>query len=182
MPLGAESSRKLLIEGRPGSGKTTAAARLVELLRERQMTVAGFLTREIRRRGTRVGFEVEALDGQRDVLAGVELTGPPRVGKYGVDLEAFERVALPAISDPDADVVVIDELGKMELASDRFCDAIRSLLEKPLPLVATVHASRHPFTDAVKSRRDVELVRLTRSVRDGLPEKLASGLAAGERR
>jgi len=179
---GAESAAKLLIEGRPGSGKTTAAAHLVELLRERGATVAGFLTREIRERGRRVGFEVEALDGERDVLAGVELPGPPRVGKYGVDLEAFERVALPAISAPDAEVVVIDELGKMELASERFCEAVGTLFEKPLPLVATVHTHRHPFTDRLKRRANVDLTRLTKNSRDELPAKLASRLSSGDGR
>ncbi len=152
---------------------------MAELLQARGAAAAGFLTREIRERGRRIGFEVEALDGEREVLAHIDLPGPPRVGKYGVDLEAFERVALPAISEPDAQVVVIDELGKMELASSRFCDAVRGLLEQSLPLLATVHAHRHPFTDDVKRRADVELIRLTRSSRDQLPERLASRLDLG---
>jgi len=177
-----ESAKRFLIEGRPGSGKTTVAIRVVELLRARGAAVAGFVTSEIREQRRRIGFEVEALDGERGVLAHVDLPGPPRVGKYGVDLQAFERVALPAISEPDADVVVLDELGKMELASSRFCDAVRGLLEQSLPLLATVHAHRHPFTDAIKRRADVELIHLTRSGRDELPEKLASRLAAGEPR
>ncbi len=172
---------KLLIEGRPGSGKTTVATRAVELLRARGKVAAGFLTREIRERGSRVGFEIEALDGEREVLAHVDLPGPPRVGNYGVDLEAFERVALPAISKPGTDVVVIDELGRMELASSRFRDAVHRLFEQPLPLLATVHAHRHPFTDDIKRRADVELIRLTRSSRDELPEKLASRLDLGDR-
>jgi nucleoside-triphosphatase len=179
---GANLAVKLLIEGRPGSGKTTVAARLVELLRERGVSVAGFLTHEIRDQRRRVGFEVEALEGDRDVLAGVELPGPPRVGKYGVDLDAFERIALPVISNPDAAVVVIDELGKMELASGRFRDAVRSLLDQSIPLVATVHSHRHPFTDTIKRRADVEVIRLTRSSRDALPEKLASRLRSSEDR
>lgn len=103
--------------------------------------------------------------------------GPPRVSKYGVDLKAFERVAQPALEDiRDGDVVLIDELGKMELASDRFCDAVLDLFERPVPIVGTVHVARHPFTDALKDRADVETIRVTTGNREELPEQLAARL------
>jgi nucleoside-triphosphatase len=167
---------RLLIEGRPGAGKTTAARRLVGILRERGVPVRGFLTEEIRDGGRRVGFAVTAVGGHRAVLAHVNLDGPPRVGKYGVDLAAFERVALPALADPGTgDVVVIDELGKMELASAAFRDAVQRLLGTDCSLVATVHIHRHPFTDALKRR--IEVARLDAGNRDRLPMALADRLA-----
>ena len=142
------------------------------------MPLAGFLTEEIREGRTRVGFRIETFAGDRDVLAHVDLTGPPRVGRYGVDLEAFERLALPALEPPPDGVTIVDELGKMELASARFRDAVTGLLDREAPLVATVQASRHPFTDELKRRPDVELVRLTRANRDDLPDALAARLLA----
>jgi nucleoside-triphosphatase len=138
--------------------------------------LAGFFTEEIRERRARVGFRIETFFGGRGVLAHVDLPGPPRVGKYGVDLEAFERLALPALEPPGARATVIDELGKMELASGRFRDAVSALLDAEVPLVATVHAFRHPFTDELKRRPGVELVRLTRANRDELPDALAARL------
>jgi nucleoside-triphosphatase len=72
---------RVLLEGRPGSGKTTAARRLVALLRARGVPVRGFTTEELREDGRRVGFAVEAVDGNRGVLAHVDLAGPPRVGR-----------------------------------------------------------------------------------------------------
>lgn len=129
---------RLLVEARPGAGKTTAARRLVGILRERGV--------------------------------------PVRVGKYGVDLGEFERVALPSLGDPAAGgVVVIDELGKMELASGAFRDAVRRLLDSPCSFVATVHVHRHPFTDTLK--RQIEVVRLDAGNRDRLPGELAGRLA-----
>ena len=170
-------SVRVLVEGRPGSGKTTVATRLAGLLVERGIDVGGFVTREVRERGRRVGFLVETIAGDRATLAHVGLSGPPRVGKYGVDLEAFERVALPALATPPpAGVVVIDEIGKMELRSQRFRDAVLRLLDGPSGLVATIHVSRDPFTDALKRRPDVERVRVTRESRDALPEQLADEL------
>jgi nucleoside-triphosphatase len=171
---------KLLIEGRPGSGKTTLIERLVDLLREAEVPVAGFLTREIRAAGgRRAGFRIETLDGTSATLAHTELAGPPRVGRYGVDLEAFERLALPVLADPGEGVVVLDELGKMELASEPFRDAVSRLFERSAPIVATVHAHRHPFTDPLKRRPDVELVRVTTKTRDDLPDQLLKRFGAG---
>ncbi len=170
---------RVLIEGRPGSGKTTAAACLVDLLQERHIDVRGFVTHEIREDGKRVGFSVASFGGAEAILAHVDFRGPPRVGKYAVDLDEFERVALPSLESPPAQgVVVIDELGKMELASERFRGSVCELLDASTPLVATVHAFRHPFTDRLKRRPDFELIKLTRGNRDTLPVELVERVAA----
>jgi nucleoside-triphosphatase len=164
---------RVLVEARPGAGKTTAAIRLAERLRAAGLPLAGFFTEEMREGGVRVGFRIETFEGERGVLAHVERRGPPRVGKYGVDLDAFERLALPAVEPPAGGASVIDELGKMELASARFREAVTILFDSDVPLVATVHAFRHPFTDELKGRADVELVKLSRANRDELPAALA---------
>ncbi|HEY6775495.1 MAG TPA: nucleoside-triphosphatase [Thermoleophilaceae bacterium] len=164
---------RVLVEARPGAGKTTAAIRLADRLRAAGLPLAGFFTEEMREGGVRVGFRIETFEGERGVLAHVERRGPPRVGKYGVDLDAFERLALPAVEPPAGGASVIDELGKMELASARFREAVTVLFDSDVPLVATVHAFRHPFTDELKGRADVELVKLSRANRDELPAALA---------
>jgi nucleoside-triphosphatase len=164
-----------LIEARPGTGKTTALRRLVELLQARDATLAGFLTEEIREGGKRVGFAIETLRGEHGILAHVDYSGPPRVGRYGVALGEFERLALPALRVP-AEAILIDELGKMELASVAFTAAVAGLLEGNAPVVATVHASRHPFSDRLKRRPDADVIRLTRANRDELPRRLAERL------
>jgi nucleoside-triphosphatase len=171
---------RLLIEARPGAGKTTAIGRLAELLRSEGVPLSGFLTREIREGGRRIGFSIETFAGSHGVLAHVEIDGPPRVGRYGVDLEEFERLALPALEPPeDGGVLLIDELGKMELASVRFGDAVSDLFDRPVPIVATVQAGRHPFTDALKRRRGVSTVRLTARNRERVPNEVAERLRAG---
>jgi nucleoside-triphosphatase len=103
-------------------------------------------------RGRRRGFSLEPLGGERGVLAHIELPGTPRVGRYGVDL------------------------GKMELASRRFREAVSALLERPVPVVATMQSPSHPFTDTLKRRSGIETLRLTRANRDDLPKAVADRL------
>jgi nucleoside-triphosphatase len=169
-------STRILLEGRPGSGKTTLARRIVAGLRESDIPVTGFTTEEIREARTRVGFAIETTDGERGTLAHVDLPGPPRVGKYGVDLDLFERLAIPSLRAAPGALVVIDELGKMELASSRFRDAVEQLFASPADVVATVHVFRHPFTDSLKARPDVERLQVTATNRNDLARVLVRKL------
>jgi nucleoside-triphosphatase len=175
-----EGTPRMLLEGRPGIGKTTVTRRLLQLLREAGVPVGGFTTGELRTGGRREGFVVEAASGAREVLAHVDLPGPPRVSRYGVDLAAFERVALPALGDSGpGGVVVVDELGKMELASAAFCEMVVELLGRDVAVVATVHQVRDRFTDALKRRPDIRVVRVTEATRDALAQQLMEYLVGG---
>ena len=170
---------RLLLEGRPGIGKSTLARRLLALLQQAGVPVAGFTTAELRTGGRREGFVVEAVSGARGILAHVDLPGPPRVGRYGVELATFERVALPALRAPRiGGVVVVDELGKMELASAAFRAAVTELFGRDVAVVATVHLGHHRFTDALKRRPDIRVVQVTDGTRDALPEQLMDYLVA----
>ena len=53
--------------------------------------MSGFVTEEIRESRRRRGFSVERLGGERGVLAHVELPGPTRVGRSGLDVAALKR-------------------------------------------------------------------------------------------
>ena len=170
---------RILLEGRPGVGKTTAIRRLAALVHNRD--IVGFTTEEIRQGSARVGFALETAAGNRAVLAHVDFPGPPKVGRYGVDLGVMDRLALPELMAASADpvpgqLVLIDELGRMELASASFREAVRSVFEAGIDVVATVHAHSDPFTDPLTQRADIERVTVTRANRHALPERLAARL------
>lgn len=151
----------LLITGKPGVGKTTLVERLVERLRNR-LRLAGFTTAEVRdERAGRTGFAIITLDGRRGELARAELPSPHRVGRYGVNLAAFEALALPELRRRDVDLLVIDEIGKMECASGRFRRAVEDALDAPVNVLATLGIGRLPFLQALRDRPDVELLTLT---------------------
>jgi nucleoside-triphosphatase len=173
---------RILLEGRPGVGKTTVVRRLLPLLQSRGIGVVGFTTEEIRagrQGGHRTGFSIEAIGGPRAILARAGRTSEVMVGRYGVDLTAIERVALPALARAAGrrSIVVMDELGRMELASAAFVEAVSRVFAADHSVVATAHLFSHPFTDALKARPDVEVIRVTPENRDGLPGQLAVRLA-----
>ncbi len=151
---------KILITGRPGSGKTTLIRAALERV---DVPAGGFFTQEVRDdRGVRLGFEIVTLDGQKSILAHVHIKGRQHVGKYTVDLEALEKLAVPAILEAvrARRLVVIDEIGPMELHSERFRRAVLETLEGDSPLLASIVLRSLPFADQVKARQGVTLLEI----------------------
>ena len=167
---------RILLEGRPGVGKTTVVRRCIESLAESGIAVAGFTTTEMRVRGGRVGFTIDVINGASAILAHVDYPGPPRVGRYGVDVATFERLALPALTRDPSTVHVVDEIGKMELASPRFRTLVAEVFDGVPRVLATVHRSHHPFTDHLKARGDVSIVQVTPANRRFLTPELVQAL------
>lgn len=156
----------LLVTGKPAVGKTTLVERVVERLRGK-LRLAGFTTTEVRdATGQRRGFRLVTVNGQQGELARVGLRSPVRVGRYGVNLESFERLALPELARRDVDLIVIDEIGKMECASPRFRRAVEDALDAPVNVLATLGMGRLPFFQALRDRPDVDLLTLTERNRD----------------
>lgn len=156
---------KLLITGVPGIGKTTLALKLYDILtKEFNLKVDGFITEEIRERGIRKGFVIKSLDGKVEaILAHVNIKSPYRVSKYGVNVDAIDEVCVPILEQAmlNADVVIIDEIGKMELLSKKFQNAVKKVFDSDKVVIATIGKFRHPFRDSIVRRKDVMIIELT---------------------
>ncbi|GMT48423.1 MAG: nucleoside-triphosphatase THEP1 [bacterium] len=157
--------KNLLITGRPGCGKTTLIKNIADKVSDKNP--AGFYTLEIREKGRRVGFELVGLRGERAVLSHVRIKSPFRVGRYGVDLKGFEDFLEGlGLFSAETGVYIIDEIGKMESFSDKFCRIAKALLDSDTPLVATVSEKGGGFIEEVKKRPDVVIYRITPANRD----------------
>ena len=159
-------SAKILLTGPPGCGKTTAIMKIVaHLACERAV---GFYTQEIRENNTRKGFSWNRLDGTAGVLAHVDIKGRFKVGRYGVDVAGFEEAVVPVldIEQTDAELFVIDEIGRMECFSEKFVAAVRRLFASDKSVLATVARKGGGLISEVKSFPGARLFNLTRENRD----------------
>jgi nucleoside-triphosphatase len=157
--------RNFLITGPPRCGKTTFILKISQdnALSER---IGGFITEEVRERGERVGFKIISLpDKKEGFLAKKGFSSPYRVGKYGVNLKDLEDIGCAAIEDAlhSRKTILLDEIGKMELFSDKFKNILLKALDSPLKLLASIMERRNDFADKIKKRRDVKLALLSRN-------------------
>jgi len=165
---------KILVTGKPGVGKTTLVQRIVE--RMQPVPAAGFYTAEIRSKGSRLGFELQGLNGDRRILARVDIDSRHRVGKYKVDTDGFEEfLENLELLNPDVELIVIDEIGKMELLSNRFRSLIRDVLASDKQLLATIALGSEGVIQEIKRRSDIHLLEVTQANRERLPEAIVEG-------
>lgn len=159
-----------LLTGVPGSGKTSI---LKEVLAKVEKSAGGFYTEEIRIGGIRQGFEIVTLDGQSATLAHVDIQSPYRVSKYGVDIAGLEEVAVPAIKKAinENDIVVIDEIGKMELFSPSFKQAVLEAIDSGKKVLGTIMLKPHPWADKIKQHPKVKVISVTRMNRSQVVEQ-----------
>jgi len=157
--------RLLFVTGRPGVGKTTVLLNAVEGLRAKGCSVGGMMSREVRHEGARVGFQIINLKtGEEGWLAHVNQPSGPQVSKYRVNLIDLETIGAKAIQTAlgEADLVVIDEVGPMELFSEAFKQVIKDAVDSRKLILGVIHHSaRDPLIEAIRKREDAEILEVT---------------------
>ncbi|MDI6690568.1 MAG: NTPase [Candidatus Bathyarchaeota archaeon] len=168
--------RVLLLTGSPGIGKTSVLLKTVEALKAKDYSVGGMISREVRSCGRRVGFEILDLgSSRRGWLAHVNQKVGPQVGKYRVNLADLDNIGAEAIlkAIAECDVIAIDEIGPMELFSEKFRLAVKRAVESPKPIIGVVHwKAKHRLIDEVKAREDAEIYAVTYENRDRIHEAI----------
>lgn len=137
---------KAVITGRPGVGKSTIFAEVVENLRSKGYRVCGFFCPEIRVGGVRKGFKIVSiglpLEGILSYVCG-EMSGLSSltVGKYCVKVEDAVAVGVRSLdhAERNCDFIALDEVGPMELRVEELRDRIWSALYSVKPTIAVVH-------------------------------------------
>lgn len=171
--------KNIFIRGKPGSGKTTLIMKIVQSFknktaRERVLTTGGFYTQEMREGKERAGFRAVTLDGKRAVLSSINFKEGPRVGKYRVDITVIDTLIVHSIEDAisNKDIVVIDEIGKMEMFSRYFQTAVMKALDSPKKVLASIPVYSNTFLHTITVRNDIEIFNLDVDNRDMLVEDI----------
>ncbi len=166
-----------LLTGRPGTGKTSLIKQALTGLKDK---AGGFYTEEIRSQGRRLGFRLVTLDGQEAVLAHTNFASQYRVSRYGVDIESLERVGVSALKQAAAerDLVVVDEIGKMELFSASFRETVLQIIGGGKRMLGTIMLNPNPWADAIKRQPRVNVVEVTRANYEKVLDDLCRWLAA----
>jgi len=164
--------RFIFVTGQPGIGKTSVLLKAANELRKKGYKIGGMISSEARERGVRVGFEIlDVNTGRKGWLAHMDQPTGCQVGKYRVNLNDLDAIGTNSILEAinDADVIVVDEIGPMELLSSAFREAIVNAMKKGKPLVGTIHHSAHdPLITAVKSDKNTEIIEVTQENRQQL--------------
>ncbi|MGD2245324.1 MAG: nucleoside-triphosphatase [Candidatus Aminicenantes bacterium] len=159
-----EKATNFLITGLPRSGKTTLVKTICQNRQFIKKTM-GFYTQEIKRNGERIGFEIVTLpDSKKGILARKHLPSVYRVGAYGINLKDLDGLACKAVEDAllTDKIVVVDEIGKMELFSLRFKKVLIQALDSSQTVLATIMQRTNSFADRIKRREDARLISLSR--------------------
>ena len=169
---------KIGITGMPSVGKTDTLLKIINSLEEHGYVVGGMITEPIIEKGYRVGFNVKDWQTkQQEVFAHIKFEGKEKIGKYGVDITALDNVGVPAIenaiTDENVNIIVIDEIGKMQMISDKFCKMVIEALDSDKPIMITLHKkSRTPLLQDVRRRDDIRILEVTPVNRNLLPYKI----------
>jgi nucleoside-triphosphatase THEP1 len=158
------TSSNILLTGPPRSGKSTLIEKVIKKIKR---PATGFLTRELREKGKRVGFLIETVDGKTGLLAHQNIKSNHRVGKYRVNLENLDQIAVPSMLPSSADqLVVVDEIGKMECFSRLFRETLLRVLSAENQVIGSIALKGDRFIQSIKNRDDVTLVSITENTRD----------------
>ena len=175
------TKRLLFLTGCPGVGKTTVLLQIVEALTVKGCSVGGMISREVRSCGDRVGFEILDLSNDRHGwLAHVNQKAGPKIGKYRVNMKDLENIGVSAIEQAvrSMDVVVIDEVGPMELLSEKFQAAVGEAVESGKLVIGVVHwKARSKLVDEATAREDAKVFTVTVENRTELPDVIVARVA-----
>jgi len=173
-------TEKILITGPPRCGKSTLISKLIEYYNnEKNYTIHGFLTPEIRERGDRIGFDIiDIYSGKISQLARVgDFKTKYKLGKYNVFIQEFDKYIEDNLSleEKTIDLIVIDEIGRMELFSKKFQDFITNIFSLKISVLATIGLKlSHPIKTYLLNLPSVLLLNLNKRNSQLVFEKVTS--------
>jgi len=163
--------KNIFLCGKPGCGKTTL---IIEIIKELNLNAGGFYTSEIREKGIRKGFRITTLDGKEGILAHLNVKSPYRLGKYKVNIKDLEEIGVASILEAmkENKVIITNEIGKMEMMSEKFKKAVLAALDSKNKVSGTIMLKPNPFCDKIKKRENTKIFYLTNENREKIKKEI----------
>ncbi len=164
---------RMFLTGVVQTGKSTVIDRALARL---PFSVGGIRTKRIPAGEDRATYILE------DVISGVTVKfAESDPSGMKVDTEVFETAGVQAIrrSLEEADLTLLDELGRMEREAGRFQQQVFAALEGHRRVLGVIKAEKNAFLDAVRAFQGIELLEVTRDNRDGLVDTVVEGMMGG---
>lgn len=165
--------KNIFLTGAPSSGKTTIIKKVIGRLSH---PANGFYTEEERGEGRRVGFLMKSLDGRTGHLAHEKIQSEFLIRRYGVSIENIETIAVPSIVPLKRNIIILDEIGKMECFSALFRRAAIAALDSDNTVVGTITFGGDDFIQGIKERSDLDLLEVTPENRNALLDAILNKL------
>ena len=161
---------RLAVTGPPGVGKSTLVQKCAKASKHK---VGGVLARDKRVKDRRVGFELLDLGSGAMGMLADETGDGPQLGKYRVRLDDLDRIGARAIEESlQSDLIVVDEVGPMELSSKRFVAAVEKAIASDKPMLIVLHQwSQHPL--AKKIRKTFRVITLSQENMDRIADEIS---------
>ncbi len=161
--------KNIFLTGVPSSGKTTVIKKVIKSM---NYPANGFYTEEERVAGKRIGFLMRTLDGKSEYLAHHDIKSGFHIRRYGVSIQNIENIAVPSIKPVKNNIIILDEIGKMECFSEAFKEAALNALDSSNIVVGTITFGGDNFILGIKTRVDMEIIEVTLDNRDLLPDAI----------
>lgn len=162
---------KVALSGSEGVGKTEVLKKVIEILEKEGHVVGGIITEKEYEGKEPIGLRVIDWHSKNSIIfAHKSINSRIRVGKFGVDIKAFDQIAIPALqwAKDNAEIIVIDEIGKVEQESKQYTELVKEILDMDKMLIVTIHKKgRNPLLQEVKKRddmRNLEINPINRNV------------------
>lgn len=170
-------SAKILIIGPPKCGKSTLIEKLISYFKQKRIEIHGFITPEVRENQKRIGFDVRNIYSETDYKLARKGNYDTKynLGSYSVFIKEFEEMLddFQKEEKSEEDLIIIDEIGKMELFSHKFQNLIKELFSSSFPIIATIGLNlKHDLKEELLKNPDMTLLRLNRNNQEKVFEKI----------
>lgn len=175
----SQHPKNIFLTGPLHIGKSTIINKVIQ--QWPKWKIGGFRTRPVFDNARRCGFIFQSFDGQEDCFAHTEMNSPERFDVYHYDANIFETLGCSTLwrSLSESDLIVMDEIGVMEIRARQFQQMIIRCLDAPVWVIGAFQHRADWFRKLLANRADAVIFKVDSGNRDELAQRIIALLHNG---